>query len=135
MNEDPMPKNLCQWCNTALTDSGTNCPKCGTAIGLTYRESEETEESLPPILEKFYTILSKALMIVGFLIWLGLGPGLLIFGIVSFYQGNVGIENMKGNNPAYGLQVVMGVITGIIGLLVTTLGAYGFRKDRDENRQ
>lgn len=129
MEQAASAKDICQWCDAEYSPIDKNCQKCGAQLHVSANEDSKPRDHFSSLLDRFFEVFGKVLKIGIFAFWLLAGPGLLILGIVYYFQGTTGIANMKGNDPSLGLQVVMGVILGIIGLVVTIVGFFTMRKD------
>lgn len=110
--------NSCPVCMNEIAPNQTHCKKCGSSKTLfvdrepTKELASESEKSkLPGIILTF------------------IGLAVLIFAFVNYQS--TGETLRLDNNPGVGLQHVMSVPIGIVGLIVLIAGLYSLRDKSD----
>lgn len=105
----------CPSCMNQMSPNQTHCPKCGSDRNL-FTVEDQTQVSAGS---------SKRSRLPGIIIS-GIGLAVIIFAFVNFQT--TGDALRTDNNPGIGLQHVMSVPFGIVGLVILIAGLFFLRE-------
>ena len=112
--------NACPDCMNELSPDHSHCQKCGSSNNM-YTNDESVEISA--VSSKFSKVVS--------IIFIVLGSAIMIFALLNFQS--TGESLVTDNDPSVGLQHVLMVPLGIIGLIVVIAGLLELRKRPEES--
>ena len=113
----PLP-NSCPGCMNPMSPAQTHCKNCGSSKTL-FVDREPTQESASD---------SEKSTLPGIILTF-IGLAIMVFAFVTFQS--TGESLRTENNPGVGLQHVMMVPIGIVGLIVLIAGLYSLREKSD----
>jgi len=116
----PSKPNACPDCKSELSPDQSHCQKCGSSNNM-YTNGEPVENSADS------SMFSKVVS----LIFIGIGLAIMIFALLNFQS--TGESLRTDNDPGVGLQHVMMIPLGIVGLIVVIAGLLELRKKPQES--
>jgi hypothetical protein len=116
VSSDP---DSCPSCLTKMKQNQTHCQKCGSSRDLFKKEDPE------PIAKNRF----RHFRIPGIILSI-VGLGIVIFAYINFQIANEALRT--DNNPAIGLQAVMSVPIGIIGIFVLIVGISFYKSSKGD---
>jgi hypothetical protein len=116
----PSTPNVCAECMSELSPDQSHCQKCGSSNNM-YTNDESVEISA--VSSTFSKVVS--------IIFIVIGSAIMIFALLNFQS--TGESLVTDNDPSVGLQHVLMVPLGIIGLIVVIAGLLELRKRPEES--
>ena len=111
--------NSCPGCMSEMPQNQNHCQKCGSSRSL-FRDGESTQVTASA---------SKSFRIPG-IIFTIIGLAVVMFAFINYQSTGEALRTE--NNPGIGLQHVMSVPIGIVGLIVLIAGLYSLREKSDK---
>jgi RNA polymerase subunit RPABC4/transcription elongation factor Spt4 len=112
--------NSCAVCENKMSPDKSRCQKCGSSDNM-YTNEEPLEISA--VSSKFSKVLSNIFIVIGLAI--------MIFAFLNYQS--TGDSLRTDNNPAIGLQHVLMIPLGIVGLIVVIAGLFRLRETSEES--
>ena len=116
----PSKPNACPDCKSELSPDHSHCQKCGSSNNM-YTNDESVEISA--VSSKFSKVVS--------IIFIVIGSAIMIFALLNYQS--TGESLRTDNDPGVGLQHVLMVPLGIVGLIVVIAGLLELRKKPEES--
>ena len=116
----PSKPNACPDCKSELSPDQSHCRKCGSSNNM-YTNEEPAEISADS--SKFSKVVS--------IIFIVIGSAIMIFALLNYQS--TGESLRTDNDPGVGLQHVLMVPLGIVGLIVVIAGLLELRKKPEES--
>lgn len=112
--------NTCAVCENELSPDQSQCQKCGSSNKI---HTNEEPVEISAVSSKFSKVLGIIFIIIGLAI--------MVFALLTFQS--TGEYLRTDNNPGVGLQHVMMVPIGIVGLVIAIAGLFSMRESSEKS--